>query len=722
MKKMSFIETSFYKSVRIKNSFCPDNFIKIYVSIIFFVLMTIQIQMSKVVYLSNKFNVSLFTSTSDYNDKLKRIKFNNCGESIKNELFDLWGHPRVNNNEYVELSIKKNLSQIGTDRYIFRSIFKEGRILEIGKDVYVNYTISSDTIRPSFTISGNRNKPLNTSANWKVECRYLSYPLKFMVKTYKDIKSYEKVVSWFGLNFVLFKHSLKNVFVMKLSSIENNLVISIDDYFALKTQGYNSPVEDIENILINTHIDTSYLSVIYQSTIVVFKLKFHKNEMDAAVDAIYEITRSFSIKDVQITGIGFLDEVTIVISTLKNGITVLRTAPWNDELNPLRNLEDMNLKREQESKRDFAIRKRMYLQEESHMDSETGEIRPSLSLDAPEQNNSDLRIFNKKYDLLCRAVANTFSVRDLIILNEMIYIIDESFNSLRVLTKIINPIKNYCFDNKNDYFLKFTNLFKLDHYFNYLTNISYIGVQRSSNDIKDPEVLFELSLQESETNPMINKIFASPNLVFLDTMATNYHFSFFLDKTTASMFVVRRGMTSGVKEVSYIIPVSKSFNINQSGFYPMFSIFDYSILKMGVGFFSEQGLVHMFNFITEDDEMFCKFNEPGDYKIAFEIEAESCQKYVANRSRHPKSFCTILIMNSLISVSKQIPYKNILNIIFGIVFSTLSLVLVILIFTCMPCCKRNGISSCDNLTFTNGELEILENIKVKTAKISGAVS
>ena len=152
-------------------------------------------------------------------------------------------------------------------------------------------------------------------------------------------------------------------------------------------------------------------------------------------------------------------------------------------------------------------------------------------------------------------------VKDFVILEQTMYVLAKGFGlkilniialkegsdiSTKTMTGAQLADSNFllkipqCFQFANEFM--HPHLKKIDYKFNYLTNRGFVGMLVDS-DILVPEFFIELVVID-EFNPVINKIFYSPQPILADTFVTDDHFSYIMDKKQLSMIVIRRCLLS----------------------------------------------------------------------------------------------------------------------------------------------------------------------------------
>jgi len=140
----------------------------------------------KEVYLSN----DKFVLPSNSKNYITNSQLTFYNTDIKEEFSydEIWGIPQIDSNKFAFIHLAKTIAQEGTDKYHFKALKKDGQELELGKNYYINYTLSDTAITfqaSSASDKVNKDSYYEQSSpsnhNWIAECLYQSDISKFQL-------------------------------------------------------------------------------------------------------------------------------------------------------------------------------------------------------------------------------------------------------------------------------------------------------------------------------------------------------------------------------------------------------------------------------------------------------------------------------------------------------------------------------------------------------------
>jgi len=301
------------------------------------------------------------------------------------------------------------------------------------------------------------------------------------------------------------------------------------------------------------------------------------------------------------------------------------------------------------------------------------------------------------------------SVNDFVINQSTIYVVVPNFG-LKVFITSYNvnnqqtsrnllTVKN-CFEEAVAY-IHHPFMRKIDFYYNYLTQKSFIGI---SINTRYPlsEFFIEL-LIEREYSPQVNKIFYNEDSVDSDNFLTGEHFSYILNKDNQNIIIFRRGLLNPLTELTYVIHIGSELRTNKDFHSKAVLLYDTILNKTGISLFTKDNyMVNINDFVFKDEQLKCKFNQPGTYLLNFMAQSEMCEG-VGNEVDH---YCYITIISQLLVVEKVTPYLQTLRIILG-VMSSFILICIIIVIISFTKCFRNKCGK--KLNKALDEIEMKEN-------------
>ena len=200
-------------------------------------------------------------------------------------------------------------------------------------------------------------------------------------------------------------------------------------------------------------------------------------------------------------------------------------------------------------------------------------------------------------------------------------------------------------------------VFTMDEFANDFTGQRFVGlaIDQTLNFAKVPEFFIELLL-EGNGKISIFKIFNSgPSPITYDNIRSDDWYTYLLDKTSLSVFMIKRGRLPNLPNKIYKLPVNVPdtyrVNFNTNELTKLYLVFEnqsgnYSVV------FTNSNITTVLSYIYEiQADLDCMINEPGNYNLAFSGMAEVCSKDTKDVFYDVNNYCAI---NSLIKVNASI--------------------------------------------------------------------
>jgi len=565
---------------------------------------------------------------------------------------EIWGIPQIDSNKFAFIHLAKTIAQEGTDKYHFKALKKDGRELELGKDYYINYTLSDTAI--TFQASSDevnrdsyyeQNSPSNY--NWIAECLYQSDISKFQLSYQMGNDRLKRIVSWEGLAFAIYK-DFRGVQVLEYSNLQPS-TRPLSDFTKEITFKNNQYFTDI--FLINQeNLDYVILVLLTNTDTTMLKIISAENGVDTKFQLFTTIKNSVFFSPQNTTGFGIIDN-NVIISSLDYGMQVLQN--------------------------------------------------PDLLKTTSDTNNWKLYGMLTYYELK-DGKRNTLQVKDFVILNKTLYVLVQGYGLKFYGTTFITTSdltsKSFtdtqmenpdfrktsipqCFKD-NLFNFEHPNLKAIDYHINPITNNKFIGLLINS-EANALEFFIEL-IAFDDNKPFINKVFYAPNPIKADSFVTDRFFSFVLDKNKKNLVVFRRGLLNPIHELSYVIPFPVPLDIDETTFTPIVLVYDFKNQKMGISFLTKNfGLIYLNNFEFFEDQLICKFNSDGIFQLSFHSQAEICEHF-----DDKNGYCEMQLITSFNVIAKVVPYTRTLSIILGVLCSIISIGVVVAIIRITRCCYR----------------------------------
>ena len=278
-----------------------------------------------------------------------------------------------------------------------------------------------------------------------------------------------------------------------------------------------------------------------------------------------------------------------------------------------------------------------------------------------------------------------------------IYKINDIVNTNSLLAKNLlstsnlDSFGNYYSENNIDVYHPYVK--SLDFHYNYLTNRTYVGMGLT-NKFKDNEFFVEFYIQNDESEkdgaktgeykPMINKIFYSEEPVYFDKFVTDDYYSFFINKYTGKLIVLRRGLVNSISELTWVIPFHSLLKLDMKSYIPMTTIYDYNSNTLGVAFItSDNTWINLNGFKFKSEQLSCKFNKPGNYKISILSQSELCEGIGSD------SYCSLELIGEVSVIEKVTPYLLTLKIVLAVLLISIAIATITAVFFYTKCFKTN---------------------------------
>jgi len=671
------------------------------------------ISASKEVFLTN----DIYYLPDNRIDYIQKSNLTFYGDIAKNEdakYFNVWGLPVVDATRFNVVKLVKTPAQIGTDKYSFNKILKNGDDLKLGENYYINYTLNDNAIS-STALKKIWAKTYYDPANpyehkWDAECQFNSYPAQFQLAFQKAYGNIKKIVSWGGLAFAIF-NGKEGIHVVKYNNLQPTFITltnSIDSNNNLNNQNFN----DI--FIINQfNLDDGYLVIISDSDTIIFKLILSRNGVDINLELYAVFGNNVYYSPKNITGFG-LNENNLIVSTLDYGILVLKDFKTIRN----RNMQAGNPGPPGSANSGPIVPAGFTPTSNTTNTTNTTTTTPTTSTTSTTSTSTSATSSSSKFKSTgvwktigmvtyytdSNNVKTVLKVKDFIIFNKTIYLLAQGFGlkilklgSVQFLSIAItetnlkdsNFLKTiplcFAYATANNG-LEHPHLKKLDYYYNPLTNYGYVGILVDSSETV-PEFFIELIIQDNEEIPLVNKIFYSPTVVLADTFTTDTHWSFILDKSRKTLIILRRGLLNPISELTYNAPLTLLINnLDLSTYVPIVHIYDTGLQKLGIAFTSPSlGLSYLNNFEFFDDELVCKFNDEDFYHVGFSSQTVIFDPDYIDKDK----YCTLWIYNPIKVKEKVIPYLRTLGIILGILLTLIAMGITVTVLTCTKCCHKN---------------------------------
>lgn len=299
-----------------------------------------------------------------------------------------------------------------------------------------------------------------------------------------------------------------------------------------------------------------------------------------------------------------------------------------------------------------------------------------------------------------RELNSTYNYIDFIVCKKTLYAIAE--NKGLVIFRLSDMLTYYKeIDN-----LK---LQSLDHYVNPFYNHHFIGITVSPLN-EGSEVFIELIIT-SEFFPLINKVFTAPKTFqFTNFYLLDAFFTYTYEKTTNTIFLIRRGLLNSLPFITYKLPLEKLSSINL-----ITSLYDNTTDTHIPALISSSDSVHLVqNFQLAKHKLNCTFNDDGKFNLTLIQHGEVCANSL-EQSRIRDEFNDFVICQKIVSYNFHIYASN--STAFTIVFSFCIgfILLVFVVLFCILTCNTNCFRKMNKLRITemNKDKEVYQSVEMK---------
>lgn len=228
---------------------------------------------------------------------------------------------------------------------------------------------------------------------------------------------------------------------------------------------------------------------------------------------------------------------------------------------------------------------------------------------------------------------------------------------------------------------------QIDLFINPFTGYQYLGI-RVDNDNEGEEFFIEFLLYNQNT-VLLNKLFTSKNIDYLQFFTLDSFFSFFFNKVDNKLYIIRRGMLNSAPFQTYYIDFTEKFS--QSSEIPLFisAIYNQTSEKHIPIFVTDKNYYIINNLEIPSHFLNCSFNTEGDVLLRFIQYGDACEASI--QSKEDKfTLCEKLIdFNFLIKSRVDGETVKTLIWVVSVLFALVFIFIIISLLKTTNCCKTD---------------------------------
>lgn len=230
---------------------------------------------------------------------------------------------------------------------------------------------------------------------------------------------------------------------------------------------------------------------------------------------------------------------------------------------------------------------------------------------------------------------------------------------------------------------------QIDLFINPFTGYQYLGIRTDNDNANEGEEFFIEFLLYNQNTVLLNKLFTSKNIDYLQFFTLDSFFSFFFNKEDNKLYIIRRGMLNSAPFQTYYIDLTDK--LSQSTETPLFisAIYNQTSEKHIPIFVTDKNYYIINNFETPNHFLNCSFNTDGDVLLRFIQYGDACEASI--QSKEDKfTLCEKLIdFNFQIKSRVDGEIVKVLIWVVSVLFALVTFFIIVSLLNTTNCCKTD---------------------------------